>query len=674
MDYGLNSKSWEGMDDVRLEEQEEDDDASSYDDDDDEPHDTSQLPSVEQIRANAHLANAHLNLQDDDDKTENDSDNGATATKLPNRLSWCQVAVVGTCMVLAMALVGVGLGMVRQTQVRGPTAAARHYLELADISQAARFADAHSPQSKALKWMVQEDPRHLQLGQEDPNTDTNIDIDANTDANTDAADFVQRYVVAVFIEALVPVEARDSFYFFSGQHECDWNSEWYRSDASVVTMGIMCDDQQHVTDIVLQTVGLEGDIPLEIYFLPRLSTLALDVNHIGGAVPMIPTLTSLSLAYNELTGEIPTYVGLMTNLEDLTLSENLLQGTIPGDIEKLANLKILALDGNDLTSGLHSVYHLVHLEEIYLGFNTLEDGLDNASFQKLTNLNVLDLKNNKLHGPFPDALWTLTNLQVVDFHFNALDGHINDLARAHPIQFLDVSENFLGGGLPASMGNFMTDLTHLDLTSNRFEKELPTDLAALTKMESLLLSDNSEFGPQPIPEWLQGMTNLRNLSLKLTARTGTIPDWFYESLTNLETLDLDWNHISGTIATGMGNLSNLQHLLLNRNLLDGTIPTQLSQLPKLKMLMVDNNQFVGKLDACQVEMLVADCGDPDDGCPDCQSLTMEVNCPCCTTCCYDGDQHCNRENWLTEIEVAWRDDYDEGAYTFAAGEKLEPAH
>ena len=138
----------------------------------------------------------------------------------------------------------------------------------------------------------------------------------------------------------------------------------------------------------------------------------------------------------------------------------------------------------------------------------------------------------QLSGPLPDALWTMKNLSTVDFHFNALGGHINEIKGPHPLKYLDVSENFLGGGLPTTL-NHCNQLTHLDVSSNRFEELLPDDLSELTNLETLLLSDNNMFGPQPIPDWLVKLTNLKRLSLKLTARTGTIPN-FLSKLTQLE--------------------------------------------------------------------------------------------------------------------------------------------
>ncbi len=56
----------------------------------------------------------------------------------------------------------------------------------------------------------------------------------------------------------------------------------------------------------------------------------------------------LDFSHNELTGEIPSELGNLSNLEELYLSHNELTGEIPSELGKLSNLEELYLGGNEL--------------------------------------------------------------------------------------------------------------------------------------------------------------------------------------------------------------------------------------------------------------------------------------------------------------------------------------
>ena len=60
-------------------------------------------------------------------------------------------------------------------------------------------------------------------------------------------------------------------------------------------------------------------------------------------------VTHLSLASNQLTGEIPAELGDLTNLEVLLLSGNQLTGEIPAELGSLTNVEVLWLASNQLT-------------------------------------------------------------------------------------------------------------------------------------------------------------------------------------------------------------------------------------------------------------------------------------------------------------------------------------
>jgi len=651
-----------------------------------------QLPSVEEAKANSHFDATTMTRRHHRKKTN---------------LRWlyvlCGIVIV---VVLATLMRSSKISIISNREYQ---TAVESVTSTVPLSHPDAFLDPESPQSQALQWMIHKDA--LQLPLPTKRTDP----------------FVQRYVVAVLVFAVTTneststalpqqlannnIQTRDIFGLLSGVHECEWKSEWNRAEriidggeelydveAGVVALGIICgfkDDtlgdhgfsNLSVTGILFQRSGLDGELPPELEVLEHLVTLNLANNQIRGKVPPMPYLTDLSLAYNHFTGDIPDHFSEMTRLRSLSLSENAFVGTLPQKFAALKDLEILALNGNQLTGGLEEVYTLTKLQELYLSYNYFEDRLSNDAFEKLSSLRVIDAKENRISGPLPNALWKLTHLEVIDFHKNALDGHINNIiVEGHPLKYLDLSRNILGGGLPSSISN-LEGLTHLDVSYNRLDSIIPqgqSHLAGLTKMKTLLLTEDDGIGPQPLPDWLRGMTDLEQLSFRLTSRTGPIPTWFGE-LTKLELLDLDWNRISGTIPTELGLLTNLRYLMLNRNWLTGTVPTVVSFLPHLKILLLDTNRFdldssvrIGDEDICSgeelgdigvsnvnnrfggIDTLIADCGRLVEGVP----TEQRIDCPCCTNCCWDSAERCNMKDWIIELEEEYRSAYDRYEYEF----------
>ena len=102
-------------------------------------------------------------------------------------------------------------------------------------------------------------------------------------------------------------------------------------------------------------------------------------------------------------------------------------------------------------------------------------------------------------------------------------------------------------------------------------------------MTYLFLAQN-DFVSGPIPEWVAGLTNLEELSLKSTQRTGTIPASLGTANSKLILLDLDANLLEGAIPDSLGNLDDLHILLLNRNNLTSTIPATFANLRSLSKL------------------------------------------------------------------------------------------
>ncbi len=62
-------------------------------------------------------------------------------------------------------------------------------------------------------------------------------------------------------------------------------------------------------------------------------------------------------------------------------------------------------------------------------------------------------------------------------------------------------------------------------------------------------------------------------------------------------LDLEYNQLSGSIPTEIGNLTNLEYLNISRNQLSGSIPTEIGNLSSLEFLYLSDNQLSGSIPA-----------------------------------------------------------------------------
>ena len=628
----FESSSRESLDEVPLTSPKASMDIDDDDSEEEWRHD--QLPSLEEYRSN--LRNLHR------------QDNGIMVRRYSPLVRMAGVSA------LVLLVLGATLAATRYQRNFLPASKqsrASSFLEKKGISNSSDLRDPDSPQAKALEWVLADDD--------------------SVDWDKESEPFIQRYIVTLFLISLAPKDNFPVEFWKPMEHECTWNAEYEKESGTRISVGFLCNDNRQVTDIVFPTFGLKGVLPSELTKLSHLKRLGLEVNKISGIVPLIPSLETLSIKYNRFSGSLPEELGAMSLLEFVDISENGLQGSLPFGMTRLTKLTTLALEGNQITGGLESISTLDNLRELYMSNNALDQTLQEETIQSLTNLRVLDINHNYLSGSIPDTLWGMTNIEVIDMSHNYFSDKIGETLLPHAIEYLDISHNLLTGGLPATSLQYWTKLTHLDASSNRFDEMLPVQMTSLTHMETLILADNAQFGPHVFPEWIEHMTRLSHLDMSLTGRTGPLPEWITD-LTNLRTLNLYWNHLDGQISPEWNQLTKLEYLLLNRNWFSGNFP-DLSELSHLKLLLLDQNKFEGQVEACSTHYAVADCGNPSEGCPNCESDTQQVSCPCCQECCWEGNEDtCNRRDWMERIPPSWQDEYERDTYHYSPDTKLLP--
>ena len=118
----------------------------------------------------------------------------------------------------------------------------------------------------------------------------------------------------------------------------------------------------------------------------------------------LPNLLSITFAYNEFTGSIPSSYGSHQQLANLELHGNMLTGTIPDEF-------FVTLDENG-----HS-----YLQAFNVGDNLLTGTLS-TGIGKLTSLKGLHIFRNHFHGKLPTEIGYLTRLTYTRISDNRFTG------------------------------------------------------------------------------------------------------------------------------------------------------------------------------------------------------------------------------------------------------------
>ena len=334
----------------------------------------------------------------------------------------------------------------------------------------------------------------------------------------------------------------------------------------------------------------------------------------------------MDLSRNQLSGEIPSELGSLSNLRRLDLSRNQLSGEIPSELGSLSNLVWLGLYVNRLSGAMPSeLGSLSNLRGLELGFNQLSGEIP-PELGSLSNLGGLELGFNQLSGEIPSELGSLSNLVWLGLYGNQLSGEIpSELGSLSNLEVLRLDDNSsLSGPLPGSFTG-LTLLSSLSLSGTGLCA--PTDAAfqawlggigdrrgvvnclELTDRDALVALYNAADGDnwvnkdnwlsdRPLGEWhgvrTDGNGPVTGLYLNDNRLRGEIPPEL-GSLANLGRLHLFTNQLSGEIPPELGSLSNLRELYLYQNQLSGEIPPELGSLSNLGELYLYQNQLSGEI-------------------------------------------------------------------------------
>lgn len=423
---------------------------------------------------------------------------------------------------------------------------------------------------------------------------------------------------------------------------------WNSADSTPCAWkGVLCDQNNNVSRILLQNYQLVGSIAGELSRLHHLRLLVLPGNNFTGSLSselsVISSLWKLNVSHNALSGSVPPELGQLGSLRMLDLSANFFSGAIPTQLfEDCGRLRYISLSNNNFSGTIPpSLGSCPRLVGIDLSSNSLQGPIpgqlgDLSALQYLslssnalagfvpqalsncTSLSYLDLSGNKFYGQLPLGIVDLRSLvfliasenllsgvlapellyqqslQFLNLSFNGLSGQLSALptgGNCSNLKVLDLAANKFGGLVPDTLGS-CDQLSFLNVSGNQLSGSIPGELGRLSAARSVDLSANSLSGT--IPREIGNLTNLSILRLGINPMQGSIPPEIGK-IEDLIILDLQKMNLQGNIPLALTNCRFLLELDLSHNNLTGNIPGSLGSIMYLRFLDLENNKLSGNI-------------------------------------------------------------------------------
>ncbi|KAL8536661.1 hypothetical protein ACS0TY_012015 [Phlomoides rotata] len=389
---------------------------------------------------------------------------------------------------------------------------------------------------------------------------------------------------------------------------------WNQTDDCCSWEGVECDGTGYVISLQLDDEAISGEIENSsaLFSLTYLENLNLADNkfnytQIPRGIHYLTNLTHLNLSDAGFAGQIPVELSLLTRLVSLDISWN--QGIEPLEehldltmlLQNLTRLEELYLDGIDISSMIilsslpvlntlsliscnlqgpidPSLFQLHSLSVLRLDQNNLSMTAPHL-FANFSSLITLSLSRCSLEGSFPESIFQVPSLQNLDLSYNKLlSGTIPEFPQGGSMRSIELSFTNFSGSLPDSLSN-LSMLSYIGMSFCKFTGRIPTTLANLTELVYVDLSDNFFTGAIPL---FHMSKKLAHIDLSFNNLTGSLSSTHFEGLSNVVSVNLGYNSLSGSIPQSLLHLPSLEELWLPSNQFEGTF--QLEKIQNLRNL------------------------------------------------------------------------------------------
>ncbi|KAL8166873.1 hypothetical protein V2J09_008372 [Rumex salicifolius] len=324
-------------------------------------------------------------------------------------------------------------------------------------------------------------------------------------------------------------------------------------------------------------------------------------------------LEYLNMLPCKLNGPFPKWLLSQEHISELDLSDTGIVGPLPDNIgNAMPTLQILRLANNHINGSIpKSLCELTNLNLLDLRKNRLSGWIPDC-WESSWLLLAVELSSNTLSGSIPNSLTEVRSLQLLSLANNSLQGELNMVftSTCERLEVLDVGRNHLQGEIPPWNGATFPSLQILILRENRLEGMIPPQLCLVHTLQVIDLAQNDLIGNilqcfgqfQGMGSFALGPSPTDSFTISVSPDEWSAMEVIkgeereYTSVLHLlVNLDLSCNNLVGVIPTNLTSLSLLIGLNLSHNQLTGPIPKEIGKMMKLESLDLSSNHLSGSI-------------------------------------------------------------------------------
>jgi len=244
------------------------------------------------------------------------------------------------------------------------------------------------------------------------------------------------------------------------------------AEGSGVWAGVSCSNNT-VVQLYLSENDLSGTLPTELGLLTTLTEFVLsNESSLKGTVPtevgFMTSLERLSLQYTALSRPLPSEIGSLAQLSNLLLVENQFTGTTPSELAHLTKMKQFIIVNSDINGTIPAQLSNWTQATVFGFLGTVISGTIPSQLGLLTELTAFIVSKNSVTGSIPSELALLTRTAGIQLpspapslaptfvptsRFGESSGSSDDTYNSTTFNWFIVADNLLCGEVPAEISS-----------------------------------------------------------------------------------------------------------------------------------------------------------------------------------------------------------------------------